>query len=125
MKDSRKWARLLVCLAFHMILMGLASAILVDIYGLMRPEKVLFLPSLIAAAIVGAFYTYDRKGSRIGESGNLAGALTGLHFWLDLTYPAVDIGGWSYFGLWPVWGSYLANVLVVLAMGALAERRKR
>lgn len=125
MKDSRKWARLLVCLAFHMILLGLVSAILVHIYGLIRPEKALFLPSLLAAAIVGVFYTYDRKGNRIAESGNLAGALTGLRLWVDFTYPAVDIGRWAYFALWPVWGSYLANILIILAMGALSERRRR
>ncbi|MBT3351955.1 MAG: hypothetical protein HOC91_07255 [Nitrospinaceae bacterium] len=125
MKDSRKWARLLVCLAFHMILMGLISGILIHLYGLNRPEKILFLPSLLAAAVVGIFYTYDRKANRISESGNLAGALTGLRLWVDFSYPALDIGRWAYFGLWAVWGSYLANILVVLLVGVLAERRGR
>ena len=51
MKGASKWARLLVCVAFHMILMGLGGAILIHVYGLARPEKILFFPSFAAAAV--------------------------------------------------------------------------
>jgi Na+/proline symporter len=124
MKDSRKWARLFVCLAFHMILTGLASAILNHIFGVARPGKILFLPSLAAAAVVGVFYTWDREGSRVAEAGNLAGALVAFHLWADLTYPPEGAGPWAVLSGWPVWGSYLANTLAILAAGWLAERRR-
>ncbi len=124
MKDSRKWARLFVCLAFHMILAGLASAILSHIFGVARPGKILFLPSLAAAAVVGVFYTWDREGSRVAEAGNLAGALVAFHLWADLTYPPEGAGPWAVLSGWPVWGSYLANTLAILAAGWFAERRR-
>lgn len=124
MKDTRKWARLIVCLAFHMILTGLASTILTYIYGVARPENILFLPSLAAAGFIGAFYAWDREGNRLAEAGNLAGALTALRLWADITYPDAQAGAWGHLALWPVWGSYLANIAAILAAGALAERRR-
>ncbi|MEE9240856.1 MAG: hypothetical protein V3U53_06685 [bacterium] len=127
MKDTRKWARLIVSVAFHMIFTGLASAILVHIYGVARPELVLFLPSLAAAGVVGGFYTYDRPGNRVAEAGNLAGALTALRLWADITYlqPASGLSAWGYFAAWFVWGSYLANIAAILAAGYLTEQRRR
>ncbi len=124
MKDAPKWARLIVCLAFHMILIGLAAAILIHLVGVPRPEKILFLPSLAAAALVGWFYTYDREGSRLAEAGNLAGALSALRLWADITYPAEGLGGWAYLAAWPVWGSYLVNAAAILTAGWLTERRR-
>ena len=127
MKDPRKWARLIVCLAFHMILIGLGGAILTHIFGVMRPGPALFIPSLAAAAVVGWFYTYDRVGSRVAEAGNLAGALTALRLWADISYlqPASGLDAGSYFTDWSVWVSYLVNVIVILAAGYLTERRRR
>ncbi len=126
MKDTLKWARLIVCIAFHMIFTGLVGAILNHLFGVTRPEAILFIPSLAAAGVVGWFYTYDRSGSRVAEAGNLAGALTALRFWADVTYaqPASGLSAWGYFGAWLVWGSYLANVAAILAVGFMNERRR-
>jgi hypothetical protein len=126
MKDTRKWARLIVCIAFHMIFTGLAGAILTHLLGVPRPERILFFPSLAAAGVVGWFYTYDRTGSRVAEAGNLAGALTALRFWADATYaqPVSGLSAWGYFGAWFVWGSYLVNVVAILAAGYMNERRR-
>ncbi len=126
MKDTRKWARLIVCVAFHMIFTGLTGAILIHLFGVPRPEAMLFLPSLAAAGVVGWFYTYDRTGSRVAEAGNLAGALTALRLWADVTYasPASGLSAWGYIGAWFVWGSYLVNVAAILAVGYMNERRR-
>jgi len=126
MKDTRKWARLTVCIAFHMIFTGLVGAILTHLLGVPHPEAILFLPSFAAAWVVGWFYTYDRTGSRVAEAGNLAGALTALRLWADMTYaqPTSELGEWGYFGAWYVWGSYLVNVAAILAVGIFNERRR-
>lgn len=126
MKDTRKWARLIVCIAFHMIFTGLAGAILIHLAGVPRPGPILFLPSLAAAGAIGWFYTYDRAGSRVVEAGNLAGALSALRLWADITYlqPVSGLSAWGYFTSWFVWSSYLANVLVILAAGRFNERRR-
>jgi hypothetical protein len=124
MKDTRKWARLLVCLAFHMIFTGLAGAIFVDILGIARPGKILFLPSLIAAGIVGIFYTWDREGGRIAEAGNFAAALTALRLWSDFTYSPSSSILWAHIAAWPVWTSYLSNILIILGAGWYTERRR-
>ncbi|HBK80401.1 MAG TPA: hypothetical protein DDZ83_12175 [Nitrospinae bacterium] len=124
MKGARKWARLLVCLAFHVILMGLGGTILIHVYGLARPEKLLFFPSFAAAAVIGVFCTWDIEGNRVAEAGNLAGVLTAVRLWSDVVYPTLDIGPWAYFGAWPVWGSYLANIAAILLAGLFTERRR-
>ncbi len=126
MKDTRKWARLIVCITFHMIFTGLAGAILIHLVGVPRPGSILFLPSLAAAGVIGWFYTYDRVGSRVAEAGNLAGALSALRLWADFTYlqPGSGLSAWGYLTSWFVWSSYLANVLVILAAGWFNERRR-
>ena len=45
MKDTLKWARLIVCIAFHMIFTGLAGAILNHLFGVSRPEAIIFITS--------------------------------------------------------------------------------
>lgn len=126
MKDSRKWARLVVCVAFQIIFVGLADSILTYILEVERPGPILFLPSFAAAAMVGWFYTYDRTGNRITEAANLAGALTAVRLWADITYlqPASGMSAWTYFAVWYVWGSYVANVVAILGMGYVTEYRR-
>lgn len=126
MKDSRKWARLIVCVAFHVIFTGLAGAVLSNLAGISRPGPILFIPSFAAAGLVGWFYTYDRTGSRVAEAGNLAGALAAVRLWVDFNYlqPGSGLGAADYFTSWYVWISYLANVLVILAAGWFNERRR-
>lgn len=124
--DPRKWARLLFCLAFYMVLTGLAGAILAYALGVPRPGKILFLPSLAVAFAAGWFYAFDRPGNRLAEAGNLAGALTALRLWADLAslQPASGLSAWDYFAAWWTWGSYLGNVITVLAAGWWMEGRR-
>jgi len=124
--DPRKWARLIVCAAFYMVLTGLEGAILIHAFGLARPGRILFLPNLAAAFLAGWFYTFDRPGNRIAEAGNFAGALTALRLWADLTYalPASELSAWGYFSAWWVWGTYAGNALAALAAGWWTERRR-
>lgn len=119
--DPRKWARLLFCIAFYMVFTGLAGSILADALGVLRPEKILFLPSLAAAFIAGWFYTFDRKGSRIAEAGTLAAALTAVRLWVDLAYRQPV---WDYFASWWTWGSYAGNVAVIFAAGWWTGRKQ-
>jgi len=126
-EDPRKWARLAVCAAFYMILIGLGGAILRHAFGVARPGRLLFLPGLAAALVAGWFYTSDRPGNRLAEAGNLAGALTALRLWADLSFGADEsgLGRGAYFAAWWVWGTYLGNVLAVLAAGWWSERGRR
>lgn len=125
--DPRKWARLLFCVAFYMILTGLAGSILIHVAGIPRPGKILFLPSLAAAFIAGWFYTFDRAGDRLAEAGALAGALTAVRLWVDLAYlqPSSEFSLWNYFAAWWIWGSYLGNAAAILAAGWWTMRKQR
>ena len=124
--DPRKWARLIFCVLFYMILTGLAGTVLTYAAGIPRPERILFLPGLVAAALVGWFYTTDREGNRIAEAGNLAAALTAARLWVDANSaaPLSGLGYLGYFALWYVWGSYVLTVLVILAAGLWTEGRR-
>ena len=124
--DPRKWARLVFCVAFHVILLGLAGEVLAEAFGADRPGRALFLPGILAAGLIGWFYTSDRTGNRIAEAGHLAGALTAVHLWADFSYalPASGLSAWEFFGAWHAWGSYLGNALAVLAAGVWNERRR-
>ena len=124
--DPRRWARLLFCLAFYMVLTGLPGAILTHLGGVPRPEKALFLPSLAVAFLAGWFYTFDRPGGRLAEAGNLAGALTALRLWADLAWlqPASGLSAGEFFLAWWTWGSYLGNVAVIMLAGLWMERRR-
>jgi len=124
--DPRKWARLLFCAAFYMVLTGLMGSILTHVFGVLRPEKILFLPSLAAAFIAGWFYTFDRKGSRLAEAGVLAGALTALRLGVDLAYlqPVSGLSARDYFGAWWTWGGYLGSIGAIFAAGWWTGRKQ-
>ena len=121
-QGARKWVRLFVYIAFHMILIGLLGAILIHAFGLAHPEKLLFLPSFMVAAVIGVFYTWDSEGNRVVEAGNFAGILTAVRLLNDIAYPATGIDPWAYLSVWPIWGSYLANFTAILLAGWLTER---
>lgn len=123
-KDLRKWVRLVVCVAFHVISLGLAAAIMIDIFGAVRPGRYLIIPGGLAALVIGFFYTTDRPGNRIAEAGNLAGGLSAVHLWADITYRAGESGALAYLARWEVWLSYLLNAALILAAGWWMEKRR-
>lgn len=124
--DPRKWVRLAFCAAFYMIVTGLVETVLSDLLDVSRPEKALLIPSLVLSLAVGWFYTFDRAGNRLAEAAHLAGAVTALRLWVDLSWlqPASGLAAWDFFTAWWSWGSYLGNAAAILLAGRWMEMRR-
>ncbi|MDA0999610.1 MAG: hypothetical protein O2807_03705 [bacterium] len=122
--EVRKWARLIVCVAFHVISLGLAAAIMTDIFGAARPGRYLLIPGVLIALIIGLFYTADLPGNRIAGAGNLAGGLSAVNLWVDISYRAGASGALAYLARWEVWLAYLLNAALILAAGWWMEKRR-
>lgn len=125
--DPRRWARLFVCTSFYLVVTGLGESILRYALGVTEPERVLFLPGLIVAFVVGWFCVHDRREGRLAEAGNLAGIITAARLWIDLSFARFESGlpALAFFARWWIWGAYLGNVLVILLAGWWMERRRQ